>query len=425
MKCRIFAVSLTVLILGAMAFAASNEKVLYTFQGGNDCAPYGTLVADQSGNLFGTTYGSRQNPGAAFELTQNSGVWTETVLHTFTGANDGRNPEVGLVADAAGNYYGVTPIGGTGNDGVVYELSKGSGGWTETVLYTFTGGTDGAIPMSGLIIDQAGNLYGTTSQGGGTGNGVVFKVAKGSGGWTESVLYSFNGTDDGGWPMAPLIFDPYGNLYGTATQGGPAGVGVVFKLTPGNNGWTETVLHGFTGADDGGQPQGGLVRNSVGQLFSTTDGGGSDGAGTVFQLAPSAVAPPMLTNVWKEDVLYNFTDSTDGANPYTGLVLDQAGNLDGTTEGGGSGWGVIFQLIPSPSGWTQNVLYSFAGSADGGFPESTPVVDGSGNVYGTTIAGGQGCGVAYQLSSALKTPPPPQPQFQPQLMHLRAPQPAQ
>ena len=397
-------------------FAFAGEKALYTFQSGSDCAPYGALISDSAGNLYGTTYGDRSHYGTVFQLTPGSGSWTKNVLHSFAGGVDGRNPVVGLVRDQAGNLYGTAPIGGASSSGVVFQLTPGSGGWTENVIYTFTGGADGAEPYASLVLDQAGNLYGTTSQGGATGNGVVFQLTPGSGGWTESVLYSFTGANDGGWPMAPLVLDQSGNLYGTTTQGGTAGVGVAFKLSPevgrlrplastltgtlrpqaGN--WTETVLYSFTGGNDGGQPQGGLTREQDGSLYSTTQGGGSDQSGVVFKLRPNISALPGASSPWTETSIYSFTGGDDGANPDTGLLLDQAGKLDGTAQTGGGGFGVVFRMTPGSSGWTNSVLYTFTGGADGGFPESTLMQDSAGNLYGTTVAGGQGCGVVYQIT---------------------------
>ena len=320
---------------------------------------------------------------------------------------------VGVVRDQAGNLYGTAPIGGADNHGVVFELTPGSGGWTETILYTFTGGNDGAMPYSSLILDQAGNLYGTTSQGGAGGSGLVYELSPSSGGWSETVLYSFTGGDDGGWPMGALLFDPAGNLYGTTSQSGSGGWGGVFKLAPnpgmlqpgavgkgrpGAGSWTETTLYSFTGGDDGAQPEAGLARDQYGSLYGTANGGGTGQAGVVFRVRPNVSALPIPIGPWTESALYSFTGGDDGANPNTGVVLDQAGNLDGTAQTGGAGWGVVFRLTPGAGGWSPNVLYSFTGGTDGGFPESTPMLDSAGNLYGTTVAGGSGCGVVYEIT---------------------------
>jgi uncharacterized repeat protein (TIGR03803 family) len=393
---------MAVFIATAVATASAGENVLYSFTGGNDCQPYGSLIQDPSGNLYGTTFGDPYTHyGSVYELTKGSdGTWTETVLHTFQGGTDGRNPAAGLVRDQAGNLYGTEPIAGADHAGVVFELTLGSGGWSESIIYTFTDGADGAGPYASLILDQAGNLYGTTSQGGTTGNGVVFKLTPGSGGCTQSVLYSFTGGDDGGWPMAPLAFDAEGNLYGTAEKDGPSSSGVVFKLSPSANGWTQRVVYSFTGGNDGKEPDAGLVRDGAGSLYTSTTGGGAGDSGVVLKLRPNNSALPGIANAWAETLPYTFLGGDDGANPNTGVVFDQAGNLYGTAESNGSGGtGVVYQLTPSSTGWSENVLYSFTGGTDGAFPESTVLLDSAGNIDGTAIAGGTNrCGVVYQIT---------------------------
>lgn len=392
----------TVLFLAAaVTLAAAGENVLYNYPAGDGCAPYGGVIADPAGNLYGTTYGSHVQFGTVYELTLGSdGTWSETVLHTFAGGSDGRNPVEGLVRDQAGNLYGTVPIGGTGNSGAVFELSPGAGGqWTWNILYAFTGGNDGAIPYSSLTLDEAGNLYGTTSQGGATGNGVVYELTHGSSGWTQTVLYTFNGTNDGSWPMGPLTFDQAGNLYGTTTQAGASGWGTAYKLTPSSNGWTATVLYTFTGSNDGSDPEYGMVRDRNGILYGTATGGGSGQAGTVFQLRPNPSAMPGTSPAWVESVLYAFTGGADGSGPNEGMVFDPSGNLNGTAEGGSANFGVVYRMTPGSSGWQQSVLYTFTGGADGGFPESTLTADTTGNLFGTTIAGGaNSCGVAYEIT---------------------------
>ncbi len=382
----------------ATAVAFAGENVLYTFQGGNDCAAYGTLIFDPSGNLYGTTTGGFGSNGEVYELAHGSSGWSETVLHTFSG-NDGIAPEGGLVRDAAGNLYGTTSRGGTSDRGTVYELSPTSGGWSETILYSFTGGADGASPEGTLALDAAGNLYGVATFGGGSNNGVVFKLAPDSGGWTQSVLYSFTGGNDGGQPLAGVMLDPAGNLYGTASQVNNDDTGVVFKLSPNSTGWTETTLYSFTNGNDGGDPEAPLTRDAAGNLYSTGNAGGTGNAGVVFKLHPGVNAPPSLPAAWTDTVLYSFSGGDDGNGANTGVVFDQAGNLYGaTSQGGSGGFGVVYQLTPGSTGWSENVLYAFTGGADGGFPESTVLLDSAGNIYGTAIAGGQRCGVVYQIT---------------------------
>jgi uncharacterized repeat protein (TIGR03803 family) len=322
------------------------ERVLYSFCSlppicSDGFNPDAGLIADGAGNLYGTTFGGRVAllPATAvvFKL---SPTGTETVLHSFT-ISDGANPAAGLIADRAGNLYGTTYIGGAGvcvgfGCGVVFKLSPGG---TETVLHSFTV-SDGALPSAGLIADRAGNLYGTTRNGGagsaptvcgGFRCGVVFKLSPGG---TETLLYSFcslPSCSDGTFPEAGLIADRAGNLYGTTYIGGAAGNGVVFKLSPGG---TETVLHSFT-VSDGANPAAGLIADRAGNLYGTTQLGGAAGHGVVFRLSPSGTS---------YTVLHSFTGG-DGAGPVAGLIADSFGNLYGTTLGGGaSGKGVVFKL---------------------------------------------------------------------------------
>jgi uncharacterized repeat protein (TIGR03803 family) len=330
------------------------------------------------------------------------------VLHLFTWA---KNPHGNLTFDAAGNLYGTTEDGGGSGCGgsgcgAVWKLARNAkGAWTVTILHAFTGGAftagvDGAYPLAGLIFDLAGNLYGTTAGGGDLGChkpygcGVVFKLTPNPDGtWTESVLHSFTGAD--GWePDAGLIFDATGNLYSTTYVGGAYGQGVVFKLTPNPDGtWTESVLYSFTGGADGGYPEAGLIFDAAGDLYGTTAFGGSatcpggDECGVVFKLAPNP------DGTWTESVLHSFTGGADGANPFAGLIFDAAGNLYCTTVGGGDstacpslgGCGVVFKLSSSSSGWSETVLHTFIGF--GANPYAPVIFDRAGNLYGTTLLG--------------------------------------
>ena len=436
------------------------QSVPYTFTGGGDgAAPAAGLISDAKGNLYGTTaYGGDTSgsscPGVAppsgcgvvFELSppsSGSGPWTETVLYTFTGGSDGAYPEAGLIFDSKGNLYGTTTNGGDtsgsncsgiGGCGVVFELSPPSGGgspWTETVLFTFSNGTDGAVPYAGLIFDAKGNLYSTTAGGGSAGYGVVFELSPPSGGgvpWNEAVLYAFSGGNDGGSPLAGLIFDSSGNLYGTAFEG-DAGYGVVFELTPPSGGgvpWNEAVLYSFDGHADGGYPYAGVIFDSKGNLYGTTSNGGDStdpnckgthGCGVVFELGPPAGGGVP----WAETLPYTFTGSSDGAYPEAGVIFDSKGNLYGTTVQGGNtsgtncsgtgGCGVVFELIPPSGGsgpWNENVLYPFNGGSDGADSFAGVIFDAKGNIYGTAYNGGDlsgsncsgaaGCGVVFELS---------------------------
>ncbi len=295
-------------------------------------------------------------------LTGSSGAGDNgELLHTFTGGQDGANPAGVLVLDSAGNLYGTTYAGGNDDEctfeppdgcGVVFQLTPvAGGGWQGRLLHTFTGGNDGGNPLAGLIIDAAGNLYGTT-RGGGTnclGCGTVFKLAPaGDGTWHETVLYNFCSVAncaDGEQPWAGLLLDSAGNLYGTTQTGGigtcaPEGCGVVFELTPTSDGWKETVLHAFTGGGDGGNPTASLALDPAGNLYGTTAYGGTIGANCFHDLSGTGCGVAFeLTpnsNGWKGTVLHAFSGDRDGGNPLAGLTLDSAGNLYGTTASGGN-----------------------------------------------------------------------------------------
>jgi uncharacterized repeat protein (TIGR03803 family) len=298
-----------------------------------------------------------------------------TTLYSFTGggSGDGANPSAGLMADPAGNLYGTTAEGGASGRGTVFQLDPSG---NLTVLHSFTGG-DGSHPRAALIADAAGNLYGTTISGGVQDAGTVFQLTPPG---TLNVLYSFTGSGDGALPWAGMIADASGNLYGTTYGGGANGQGTVFQLDPSG---TLTVLYSFTGGNDA-SPWAGLIADAAGNLYGTTEGG--DGPGEVFQLTPSGTP----------NVLHNFT-GRDGAIPHGGLIFDAPGNLYGTTHNGGtSGYGTVFQLTPAG---TLNVLHSFTGGSDGAYPEAGLIADTAGNLYGTTWGGGAGGqGTVFQLT---------------------------
>jgi uncharacterized repeat protein (TIGR03803 family) len=295
--------------------------VLYSFCSWTNCTdgrqPQAGLIFDAAGNLYGTTafggyYGLQTGYGTLFELTPaGGGSWTEQVVHNFNhDFTDGDEPYAGLIVDAAGNLYGTTSGGGTIGYGTVFELTPTGGGtWTE-VLHSFGDGTDGLYPWAGLIFDAAGNLYGTTSEGGTYDGGTVFELTPAAGGgWTEKVLHSFGNGNDGAYPhYAGLIFDAAGNLYGTTSGGGTYGGGTVFELTPAGGGsWTETVLHSFGNGTDGAEPYAGLVFDAVGNLYGTTLGGGTYNYGTVFELQTAATYTLTVSTVGNGTV-----NSTDG-----------------------------------------------------------------------------------------------------------------
>ena len=384
----------------------SKEQVLFNFSSGGDPNhPYAALTFDKAGNLYGTTQsGGAYNQGSVFELMPSAGGWTETVLYNFTGGTDGGQPTANVVFDASGRLHGTTSAGGggscNGGCGTVFQLTPGYSGWKEAVLYTFSGGSDGREPHAGLTVDAAGNLYGTTVLGGSdsscsSGCGTVFKLSNGAGGWNYSVLHAFKGDTDGVSPYAGVTFDKAGNLYGTTFAGGASGKGIVFKLTSAYSGWTESVLYAFRG-NDGAAPKSGLVLDAANNLYGTTFQGGA-GYGVVFKLGLS-------NGAWREQVLHRFADAP-AAGSVASLAFDRAGNLYGTTMLGASsgscpgGCGTLFRLTAGSGGaWTFNVLHVFGRGSDGFTPSSNLIADTSGNLYGTTQAGGaHGEGVVFAL----------------------------
>jgi|ERR1017187_46663 uncharacterized repeat protein (TIGR03803 family) len=382
--------------------AAAQETVLYNFDcTASGCEPGSNLIFDAAGNLYGTSpYGGTTNYGVVFELSpQVDGGWTEVVLHSFSNnGHDGYHPQGGLIFDGAGNLYGTTSGGGVHKGGTVFELAPATGGgWTEFVLHNFGGGTDGSEPNGGLVMDAAGNLYGTTTLGGVHSDGTAFELTPVTGeGWTEKMLHSFSGTTDGSDPWAGLTFDAAGNLYGTTIGGGAYNGGTVFQLTPQASGqWAGKVLHSFGEVNANGvsiyEPYGGVTFDEAGNLYGTTYYGGGNGGGVVYELTPAT------GGAWKETPVRNF-GGTGGSNPLAGVVFDTVGNLYGTTLNGGdehgdcssTGCGVVFELTPAAGGgWTESVLVAFNYS-DGGHPTGCLVFDSAGNLYGTTTAGGSG-----------------------------------
>ena len=260
-----------------------------------------------------------------------------TAMHTFVYKNDGCNSG-NLISDPAGNVYGVTQIGGPNGWGAVIELSPAGSGWTETILYGFTGGLDGGAPYSEVLRDAKGNLFGTASAcGGGVCNGTVFELSPKKSGWAFSTLHAFSGGADGGQPVAALIMDKTGNLYGAATSGGAKGGGTVFELSPAGGTWNFNVLTSLTGTDG---PVAALALDDAGNIYGTNYMDGANGVGSVFKLAPAG-------NRWKYRDLHDFTGAADGGYPGGGVVVDADGNLFGTAvTGGADGWGVVYEITP-------------------------------------------------------------------------------
>jgi uncharacterized repeat protein (TIGR03803 family) len=392
--------ALFLLLVGFGAVPLSSAQtftVLYSFTGGTDGAePSGGLILDSVGDIYGTSEGTIAAKGSIFRL---STAGKFTLLHNFgEGGAGGAYPEAALIEDSGGNLYGTASAGGSAGQGTIFKLPKKG---KFAVLYSFSGVLDGSDPVAPLILDPAGNLYGTTYLGGSpncnaygrdSSCGTVFKLdTKGH----RTILHRFTELrKDGDFPSAGLLRDAAGNLYSTTTVGGPAGVGTVFELDPAGN---ETVLHAFHGPD-GAVPFSGLIQDAAGNFYGTTTSGGD--FGTVYKLDPQG----------NETVLYTFTGGDDGLAPFGNLVMDTAGNLYGTTAAGGKstacfeieGCGVVFKLDPSGQ---ETVLHSFTGGTDGFEPESALIMDAAGNLYGTTNFGGivnnecaGGCGVVFKIT---------------------------
>ena len=358
---------------------------LYTFTGGSDGShPVSGLVEDSAGNFYGTTAGGgSQGLGTVYKLDPSGNL---TVLYSFTGGPDGSSPFAGLVMDASGNLYGAARAAADfSNAGTIFKVNPSSPG-SISVLHAFTGGSDGGTPYGTLILN-GGNLYGTTLFGG-TSSGVVFQMDLSG---NETVLYNFLGGSDGGSPFSGVVMDGSGNLYGTTSFGGSAHNGVVYKLNPTTLQYT--VLYSFQGGADGQNPTGGLVLDSSGTLYGTTNAAGA-GSGTVFKLVPSTL---------QYAVLHAFTGLSDGGNPYAGMVIDPSGNLYGTTQFGGSSLlGTIFKVTTSG---TLTTLYSFLDGPDGGVPQAPVMVDSQGNLFGTTTNGGAGgSGTVFKLTLSAPAP---------------------
>jgi uncharacterized repeat protein (TIGR03803 family) len=358
------------------------ETVLYSFQGGTDGAyPYGLLM-DAAGNLYGTTnQGGATDNGTVFQLDTGG---HETVLYSFRGGADGQGPVAGVIMDSAGNLYGTTQSGGPYSGGIAFKLDSSG---KETVLHRFGGVNDGATPLAALVRDRSGNLYGTASAGGTYGGGTVFKIDKNG---KETALWNMDWPDPA-FPFDGLVMDAKGELYGTTTQGGGGtngGYGVVFELNPHTG--VPTVLYKFKGYPDGDYSEAGLLRDSAGNLYGTTESGGSNcspyGCGTVFK----------VTKTGKETVLHSFDASgKDGNQPIAGVVRDKAGNLYGTTPWGdslgcgGNGCGTVFKLDTAGK---ETVLYRFQGGTDGAYPQGGLILGNDGSLYGATQQGGTGTG---------------------------------
>jgi uncharacterized repeat protein (TIGR03803 family) len=421
------------LFLAGSALAAQ-ETVILSFDGANGFDPVSGPVADEAGNLYGTTFtGGKDECGTVYRLSapaQMGGAWTKTAFYSFHCGADGGLPYGGLIFDKRGNLYGTTTLGGGGSClggcGTVFELvrpTKKGHRWTKSILYTFQGGTtDGSYPEASLAFDTQGNLYGTSLLGGGSecggrGCGTVYELSppqQEGGAWSEAVLHTFVvgvPSTDGTEPSCNLIFDTAGNLYGTTGGGGSYNAGAIFELSPPatkGEAWSETVIYSFIGLPDGSNPMAGLVLAPGGVFYGTASGLGPSLGGTVFELAP----PAQMGGAWTETVLHGFTLGADGGSPLASVVLDAAGNLYGTTLIGGNyscdpgvfvyGCGVVYKLAPPAvegEEWTETILHNFSGGGDGIQPLGGLTFGKFGLLYGTTEEGGpSGAGTVFSVT---------------------------
>ena len=417
-----FVLALTMIL--TQAAQAQTYKVIYNFTGGADgSAPYAGLTMDKAGNLYGTTsFGGAFGNGAVFKLTPKGSGWVLTPLYSFQGGSDGVYPTARVIFGPDGSLYGTTQSGGVGQCrtngfvgcGTVFNLRPQPRActtalcpWTETVLYRFTGGSDGAVPIGDLVFDQPGAIYGATLYGGlpadcqGRGCGVVYKLARSNGSWAETALYSFTGGSDGGHPGGGVIFDQVGNLYGVASDGGASSCdsgdsshcGTVYQLAPSGSGWAENTIFDFSTCCVL-YPVGGLVFDAYGNLYgasyaSPNPFGNKFVPGSVYEIQNS-------NNNW----IQVFDISLLYLNPAAGVTMDAAGDLYGVANDDGERFddGVAYEL-PASNGFAFTPLYAFSGGNDGGSPQGTVLLDANGDLYGTASEGGaHGAGVVWEIT---------------------------
>jgi uncharacterized repeat protein (TIGR03803 family) len=406
------AIAFVLTVVATQAAQAQTYQVLYNFTGAQDGAfPEAGVTMDVGGNLYGTAFvggykggncSGTNGCGTVYKLTHKGSGWIFNLLYTFTGGSDGTIPGARVIFGPNGTLFSTTARGGSGvcsnhGCGTVFNLRPPATAcksalcpWSETVLYSFAGPPDGATPDGEVAFDQGGNMYGTSVNGGSSGDGTVWELTPSGSGWMESVLYSFSG-NDGAHPFSELVFDSSGNLYGTTSAGGAYGYGVVFKLTSSGSGWTENVLYSFAGGSDGGTPYAGVTFDQAGNLYGATSDGGTGGGGTVFKLTPSGGG-------WTYSLLLSFTGATQ-CGPVASLTIG-SGGLYGTTYCDGAyGFGSVFQLASSDGSGTYKDLYDFTGGLDGAGPISTVLIDKAGKLYGTAQYGGQySDGVVWEIT---------------------------
>ena len=376
--------------------ANASEQIVHSFTGGSDGSdPATDLTIAADGNFYGTTVvGGYYNCGTIFRLTpRSSPPWQETVLYSFTCYGDGKNPYGGVTFDNNADLFGTTVAGGSGpicagdGCGVAWELSASG----ESVLHSFTGGDDGYGPGGGLTMDRKGNLYGTTPDGGAHYSGVVYALSRRKGSWHEGVIHAFDGASEGGVGSLGRLLLRRGDLYGVTEIGGAHSAGTIYKLRRSGKNWQLTTLYAFKGSPDCGSPYGGLIADRHGDLYGTTYYGGASGQGCVFELNAA--------KSYAERVVYSFKGGNDGSSPTSTLLLNGRGTLYGTTSAGGGSCdcGTVFKLNAKTG--AESVLHSFAGGQDGAYPYYGLVPDGNGHLLGTTATGGtSNQGVAFEIT---------------------------
>jgi uncharacterized repeat protein (TIGR03803 family) len=388
---------------------AQTFQVIHNFTGGQDGAyPSTGLTIDDAGNMYGTAFGGgAPGFGTIFTLDNDGGGWSVTPIYSFHEGRDGAGPIASVSIGPDGVLYGSTSAGGGGpcisvngyrGCGTVYSLRPPPRApatvlynWGSTILYRFSS-SDGAYPQGDLTSDSSGNIYGTTINGGSAGWGLIYSLVHSGGEWNQNILYQAQGGHDGAYPWGGVVFDHSGNLFGVFSEGGPYLFGAVYELSPSGSGYTESTVHGFTfTGSDGSTPQGGLIWDGSGNLYGSTVHD-SNGGGTVFELVASGGS-------YSYNFLYGLSGGI-GLGPYDKLTMDAAGNLYGTTFGDGRyGFGSVFKLTRSGSGWTYSTMHDFTGGSDGGNPICRPVFDSSGNLYGTAFGGGANHqGVIFQIT---------------------------
>jgi hypothetical protein len=382
--------TVTALIAGLAAPAfAHGFQVIHDFTNGSDgCVPPYTLVLDKKGHLVGTaSQGGTNDAGVVFDMTHKKSGWALAPLYDFSGS-DGQ-PGWGVTLDKGSIYTNAfyeAVFGGSCGSALKIDHGKG------VLMWTYTEDKDGC-PTGNLVLDRSGNAYGVTQNGGPNGWGAVIELSPSGSNWTESILYAFRGTSDGAAPYSGLVSDKTGNLYGTATRAGGSGCGqgcgTVFELSPSRTGWTYNVLYTFQGGNDGGAPVAALIFDKSGNLYGATEFYGANGGGTVFELSPSQGG-------WTFDVLASMSGNT---GPVVALTVDLSGTIYGTNyRDGADDYGSVFKLSQSGSSWTYKDLHDFTAGADGGYPGGGVTLDAKGNLYGTTVLGGaDNLGVVWEI----------------------------